>query len=155
MKSIEERKNTQILITGAGGMIGSQIISKLYASGYDVTGLYKIQPVLTLPWKIIASDLVAENLSDKLKDFSFNVIIHCAANIPQNLEDSFDAYTVNHKIDENVLDYLKNNNSGIIYMSSTSFILGKRDDEKKENDSIIVGDLYSKGNLKRKMQLQN
>ena len=77
----------KICVTGASGYLGTKLIKKLINSGFEVF------PILRTKSKefedntnCLVEDLCnREKLSIKLKEFSPDIVIHCAAHIPKSL----------------------------------------------------------------------
>jgi nucleoside-diphosphate-sugar epimerase len=112
----------KILITGAGGLVGSTIIELLNSRQYKVLGLYNTQNVLNFAWEAISADLTSQSLTSLLAKFEdLTTIVHCAAKLPTNSAEFSKVFEINKKIDENVLNFLRTRQDiKLIYISGTS-----------------------------------
>ncbi|MCX6986086.1 MAG: NAD-dependent epimerase/dehydratase family protein [Lentisphaerae bacterium] len=76
-------KATKILITGAGGFIGRNLVPLLLENGYEVTALIRPSSDMSSMKKLNIGFLVdpgsAESLTEKLKDVNVGGIIHLAS----------------------------------------------------------------------------
>ena len=72
-------KETKILVTGAGGFIGRNLVPLLLENGYEVTALIRPSSDMSSMKKLNIGFLVdpgsAENLTEKLKDGNIGGII--------------------------------------------------------------------------------
>lgn len=74
----------KVLVTGAGGMVGSHMVELLYNRGDDVIGIWhknkKNIELITLPIKFVQCDLrYAQGIDDLIMDFMPDQIYHLAA----------------------------------------------------------------------------
>lgn len=106
----------RVLVTGAGGFIGSHIARYLNANGFDVTG--------TCHTSIVKAeyDLVRLDLSTAIPDIgTFDVIVHAAGSLPQNKCEYKEFKHNNIDSMENLLVYAKQYGiKKFIYLSSIS-----------------------------------
>lgn len=81
----------KILVTGAGGFIGSSLCSALFQDGHDVLGLDLCIPKVGVPYHQIQCDLLTIDLSKILEDVKPDWILHCAgnANVGLSIQDPF------------------------------------------------------------------
>jgi UDP-glucose 4-epimerase len=142
--------NTKIVVTGAGGLIGSQTIKLLYTLGYPVIGVYRKELYEKPHWECVYTDLSANSLNGLIDNVS--VVIHCAAAIPKNFNETDVIYQQNKNIDKNVLDFVTANNAGIIFISSTS-LYGATGKLNFEEDIIIIKDKYSLGKFETELNI--
>ena len=136
--------NKKIIVTGAGGLIGSYAIERLHQSGYEVLGLYHQQTSKNTAWPIGIIDLAKEDLKRVTGSHSIDAIVHCAAVIPKSFSECGDVYLINKNIDDNVLNYIRQSEARLIYVSSTS-LYGKKEGVIKERDAVDLTNAYSIG----------
>ncbi len=107
-----------VIITGAGGLIGSSVYALLKTKGYNALALHrKYHNSLG----DIFGDLEDEKFIDTLKDYNPNVIVHCAGALPGVNGNSIStAAKINKLIDNNIINYCKKNNCKLIYISGTA-----------------------------------
>lgn len=151
----ENRMNGKIVVTGAGGLIGSSVLASLVKNSRSVVGIYR-----TLPQNIfeehVCIDLSKKNILNKLSHLlNTSVIVHCAAIIPKSFEYSNDIATQNRKIDESVLNFCEKNRCHLIYFSGTS-IYGQKINGKTldENASLFPTGDYVKEKLEMEKAIQ-
>ena len=111
----------RIIVTGAGGLIGSAVVRRLYNKGKKVVALYKTPPS-EAAWEKFKIDLSDKNSKEALKQLLSEAIclVHCAAVLPSFFHDSLEAAKVNRQIDDLVVDCCHKADVGLIYMSGTS-----------------------------------
>lgn len=143
----------KILVTGAGGFLGTAVISRLFEDQYEVVGLYRKLPEDRHPWESIEIDLDDQKLDLSGKDF--DCVIHCAAVIPNDFfgEDTLDIAETNKKIDKNVIDHCSEKGIRLIYISSAS-VYGFTDSKIDEYSPLNPSGLYSLGKLKSEVLIR-
>ncbi len=124
MISFEERRKRRILVTGAGGLIGSEACLHLFGAGYHVLALYRNKPSVSknTPWDKVFFDLETEEAPSLLNSLlPLHAIVHCAAVIPSGFygENAEEAGARNRKIDDSVASILPKI-PRVVYCSSTS-----------------------------------
>jgi UDP-glucose 4-epimerase len=114
----------KIFVTGAGGMIGTYTTQALYREGYEIVALYRKASAQknAHPWKIIEADLLSDRGISELETIHPDVVVHCAAVLPEQLEgeEANKTAEINRKIDNGVLKFCQNHDCSLIYTSSTS-----------------------------------
>lgn len=128
--------NKSVIVTGAGGLIGKAVCTYLHANNLDILAIYHTQPLEEMPWKCMVSDI--ENDTSALPSLAEGHVVHCAANIPKSgtYEHLKEVAGKNKIIDDNILDFVKKNNSTLIYTSGTS-VYGFEQTEKINEDFIV------------------
>ncbi len=115
-------KNQRILVTGASGLIGKNLINRLIQEGYEVMGTDS------------KNDLRDNNVADKLfSDFKPNVVFHLAAKvggIHANSNYKADFYSDNVLINTNVVNASVKNNIEYIFAMGTGCAYPKRLENK-------------------------
>lgn len=112
--------NKKIMITGAGGLIGSSVIKDLADNGFDVLGIYN-QSKATYEWEYIVHDFTTGQLNnDRLK--KIGCIVHCASSVPRDSSqpESELAAARNKIIDNSIIKLATDLHCKIIYLSGTS-----------------------------------
>lgn len=114
----------KIFVTGASGTIGSYAIQALYREGYEIAAIHKKAPTPqnVYPWKIIEADLLSDRGITELEKIHPDVIVHCAAVLPEKFEgeQANKIAEINRKIDNGVLKYCQDHDCRLIYTSGTS-----------------------------------
>lgn len=110
----------KILVTGANGLIGSHVVNLLWEKEFNVYGLYRKFPSNKMEHHIINGDLLLDETIKKLKKLNFDVVVHCAAEVPNHFNNSKEIAMRNRYMDDNILELCKEKNCKLIYMSSTS-----------------------------------
>jgi len=110
-----------VLVIGASGLVGNSVCREFLNNNFIVTGLvYKTSALIDhISYKEISINLISESLS-KISD-KFDLVIHCAAIIPNgNLSDE-DLFFDNQSIDKNVLLFCETHHIRLIYFSTVFF----------------------------------
>lgn len=123
-----------ILVTGAGGFLGSHIVKQLLDKGYHVTGLARNEypEIISMGVDWIKCDLTSHDEIDNIDLTKFSAIIHTAAlaGVWGN-EEKF--YQINYEGTINLVNaMIEQKVKNLIYTSSPSVVFGK--------DDIINGD---------------
>jgi UDP-glucuronate decarboxylase len=112
------------LVTGGDGLIGSHTARLMWDRGYPVTVLYREldERSAPFPWDVIQGDLVHESTLKKLGAVEFDVVVHCAAVLPEQFygPDAEHTAQTNLLIDERVIGLCRTKESCLVYMSSSS-----------------------------------
>ncbi len=113
----------KIVVTGAGGFIGSHVCQALFKNKFFITALYKkaIHKKNCL-WEAVESDLLLDSSDDLLATLKPTTIIHCAAVLPKQFygQDADKVSKLNRIIDDKVIKYCSLNKCRLIYASSSS-----------------------------------
>ena len=144
----------KVLVTGAGGLIGSATVGLLWRQGIQVTGLYKGNTSESLKWPVLVGDLAGIPLGNIAGiDIPFKTIIHCAAHLPAGTDDLATAAQVNAKIDSNVVHYASAFGSRLIFISGTSVYGCSKDLCQEESPADPIGP-YVLEKLKSEKEIQ-
>ena len=137
----------KILVTGAGGLIGSAVVEVLSDCNYKIISLYsKTNPVVTVVGNYLQGNLFDSNFIEELEKENFNVIVHCAALIPvQNTPKELEEIAKKNKIiDNNIIRLCKKQQIKLIFMSSTIVYGYNRDIPISEETNLIPEGSYGK-----------
>ena len=85
----------KLVVTGAAGHLGSQLIPQLLADGFDVTGVDMVEPSTTTGYRFVRADLTARQ-DQEAAITGAQLIVHCAAIQP------WKAYPDEQYLDANV-----------------------------------------------------
>lgn len=126
----------KILVVGASGLVGNSVCREFLSNNFNVTGLvYKTSALIDhINYKEISINLISESLS--VISNKFDLVIHCAAIIPNgNLSDE-ELFINNQSIDMNVFVFCETNNIRLIYFSTVFFYNEENTGSINENCSI-------------------
>lgn len=147
----------KIIVTGAGGLIGSCLTSYLRSCRYDITAIYYHNVLKDCSESYIKMDLSNEDSYRMLELMPIDMIIHCAAAVPTSFygESAEKTSEINRIIDNNIIDFCERKGIRLIYMSSCS-IYGLDHQESKNEKSIVspIG-FYAKGKYEAEEKILN
>lgn len=140
---------SRIVVTGASGLLGSEVCNVLSEKGYSFTAIAHSKKTTFKNAENIRLDLSNPDFIETLLSLKPRNIIHCASLIPGvgNFSDE-QIFTKNRLIDQHIFEVCGRSGSRLTYISSTSvygFPLTKlvsEEDQIGENLS-----LYSQGKL--------
>jgi len=104
----------KVLVTGAGGFIGSRLTKKLVLEGHDVYGVFHDSPCQIDGIQIINADLTKDDFD--IPDVEFDVVFHLAAATPL-VKDKKKQKRINYEGVVNLFEKIKNKTNFIIYAS--------------------------------------
>jgi nucleoside-diphosphate-sugar epimerase len=104
----------KVLVTGAGGFIGSRLCKKLILEGHEVYGLIHNSPAQTKSIQIINADLTKNDFV--IPDVKFDVVFHLAAATPL-VKDKKKQRRINYDGTVNLFEKIKDKANFIIYAS--------------------------------------
>lgn len=118
-----------ILVTGATGFIGNHGILNLLNKGIEVLGITRNNNNVNFP--SINIDISNKNELTKINP---TCVVHTAANIPKSENDFKFSAKINSEIDNNIIEFCREKNLPLIYISSTSIygITNEMIDEETE-----------------------
>ena len=127
----------RILVTGAGGLIGSQVLKRLHDSGDEVFGIYRQPPIKEIAGNYSVVDLLSEDALDRLFEAGeFDAVVHCAAVLPGTSLSGIGKVSRNREIDEVVAKFCSKLNAIGVYISS-SIVYGN-DLRRAPNEGAMV-----------------
>jgi nucleoside-diphosphate-sugar epimerase len=104
----------KVLVTGAGGFIGSRLAKKLILEGHEVYGTIHDSPSQVEGMQIINADLTNDEF--EIPDVKFDVVFHLAAATPL-VKDKKKQKRINHDGTVNLFNKIKDKTEFIIYAS--------------------------------------
>ncbi len=104
----------KVLVTGAGGFIGSRLCKKLISEGHEVYGIIHNSPSQTEGIQIINADLTKNDFV--IPDVNFDVVFHLAAATPL-VKDKKKQKRINYEGTVNLFEKIKNKTKFIVYAS--------------------------------------
>ena len=104
----------KVLVTGAGGFIGSKLCKKLISEGYEVYGIIHNNPSKAEGIQIINADLTKNDFV--IPDVKFDAVFHLAAATPL-VKDKKKQKRINYEGTVNLFEKIKDKTNFIIYAS--------------------------------------
>ena len=104
----------KVLVTGAGGFIGSKLCKKLISEGHEVYGVIHNSPSKVEGIQIINADLTKNDFV--IPDVEFDVVFHLAAATPL-VKDKKKQKRINYEGTVNLFEKIKDKTNFIIYAS--------------------------------------
>ena len=104
----------KMLVTGAGGFIGSRLSKKLISEGHDVYGVFHESLCQIYGIQVINADLREDNFD--IPDIEFDVVFHLAAATPL-VKDKKKQKKINYDGTVNLFNKIKDKTDFIIYAS--------------------------------------
>jgi nucleoside-diphosphate-sugar epimerase len=104
----------KVLVTGAGGFIGSRLCKKLISEGHEVYGVIHNSPSQTEGIQIINADLTKNDFI--IPDVKFDVVFHLAAATPL-VKDKKKQKRINYEGTVNLFEKIKDKTDFVIYAS--------------------------------------
>ncbi|MDO8496900.1 MAG: sugar nucleotide-binding protein [bacterium] len=122
--------NNQVVITGASGLLGSQLAQTFKDKKYEALAVFNQKPeLMTSGMEAVKCDISSrdEVMSLKSKIKSSSLIIHCAAITDVDLceKDKNLCSSVNIEGTKNICELANKNKSQLIYISTSSVFDGK------------------------------
>lgn len=126
-----------VLVTGASGLIGSAISKYFLSKNCFVTGIVNKESafISNSSYKEISLDLVAESFD--LEEKRFDLVVHCAAVIPNGILSVEELFNQNQRLDKTVINFCKKNKIKIIFFSTAFFYTENNFNKIYETSSLI------------------
>jgi len=141
----------KVLVTGAGGFIGSKLSEKLISDGHDVYGIIHESPSKVDGIQVINADLTTEDL--EIPEVRFDVVFHLAAATPL-VKDKKIQKRINYDGTVNLFNKIKEKTDFIIYASGLG-IFGNPDGIVDEQSPIKPDTDFVKIRLEAQKFLEN
>ena len=138
---------TQVFITGASGLLGSQLVQTFKNQGYEVLAIFHQNPELIgSDINKIQCDISSEEAALSLKEYiKFpSLIVHCAAitNVDLCEKDKELCKAINIDGTKNICELARQTKSRLIYISTSSVFDG-REGNYKESDKTNPINYYN------------
>lgn len=140
-------KTGKILVTGASGLLGLELVRHLGSRGYNVVGTYNSNPKLTdRSYKNLKCDVgnagSIASLAEKIG--KVNVIFHCASmtGIDKCEKNREECWRTNVLGTRNIVDLTKKNKAKLVFISTGSVFSGETGNYK-ESDTPDPKNFYS------------
>lgn len=140
----------RVLVTGASGLLGGNIMM-LVSGDWDVVGIvhhHQIKPPAK-NIRLIAGDLLSEQLSDLIKDFTPDAVIHCAAqtNVDRCDRERTEAYRLNVEMTSRMVAFCAKTGSHLVHISTDHFFDGNIVGAHKEHEAPAPVNYYGETKL--------
>ena len=141
----------KVLVTGAGGFIGSRLSKRLISEGHDVYGTFHESPSQVEGIQIINADFTNEDF--EIPDVNFDVVFHLAAATPLT-KDKKKQKKINYEGAVNLFNKIKEKTGFIIYVSGLG-VFGNPKGIVNEQSSIKPDTDFVKIRLEAQRFLEN
>ena len=122
----------KVLVTGAGGFIGSRLAKKMISEGHEVYGVIHDKPSQTEGIQIINADLTKNDFV--IPDVKFDIVFHLAAATPL-VKDKKKQKRINYEGTVNLFEKIKDKTDFVIYASGLG-VFGNTNEMVTEQSSI-------------------
>lgn len=122
----------KVLVTGAGGFIGSRLAKKLISEGHEVYGTFHESQSQTDGIKVINVDLTSQDF--EILDTKFDVVFHLAAATPL-IKDKKKQKRINYDGTVNLFNKIRDKTDFIIYVAGLG-VFGNQDGIVNEQSPI-------------------
>ena len=141
----------KVLVTGAGGFIGSRLSKRLISEGHDVYGTFHESPSQVEGIQIINADFTNEDF--EIPDVNFDVVFHLAAATPLT-KDKKKQKKINYEGAVNLFNKIKEKTGFIIYVSGLG-VFGNANGIVNEQSPIKPNTDFVKIRLEAQKFLEN
>lgn len=125
-----------VLVTGAGGFLGSYLLKGLLKEGFKVIGLY--HNGISNDRMQIIGDLLSPETFERVMSLNIGCIVHAAAVIPQQFlgQEAEDAAKKNLMMDKKVIELCNEKKIHLVFLSSSS-VYGLKFNTPRREDSLV------------------
>ncbi len=112
-----------ILITGAGGLIGGEVLRAFQDSKHQITGIFRTTPInFKSRAELTYADLSNSQSDSVLQRLNPDCVVHCAAQMPASFDGEYArrAAEENSFIDHRIRKFCESKSIRLVYCSSTS-----------------------------------
>jgi dihydroflavonol-4-reductase len=141
----------KVLVTGAGGFIGSRLSKKLISEGHDVYGVFHESPCQINGIQVINADLTDSNFI--IPDVEFDVVFHLASATPL-VKNKKEQKRINYEGTVNLFEKIKHKTDFIIYASGLG-VFGNAKEVVDEQSRIQPDTDFVKIRLEAQKFLEN
>lgn len=140
----------KVLVTGATGFIGGEIISKLISESLKVVGLSRSRAIQTSQFKILKADITNDEEIKRIAEGeSFDAVIHCAGLAHQfGIVEKEHFENINVRGTRNILELaVKTKAEHFIFLSTTA-VYGLQNKPMDESSNCNPENFYAESKLK-------
>ena len=144
-----DRDSGMILVTGASGLLGANLVSLAQEQGREVVGLYRRHPVRVDGVKLLPADLANQAETERiLKELEPSAVVHCAAltDVDWCEEHPDEAYLVNVTVPATIAGITSRMGVRLLHISTDSVFDGERGNYA-ETDTPAPVNVYSRTKL--------
>ena len=142
--------DSKILVTGAGGFIGSSLVQKLCDSNSQVFSLIRDKEKANHQSRIILADIADSDM--RIPDEKFDVVYHLASLTPHE-KNKKKLEQVNYHGTRNLFETVKNRTKKIVYVSGLT-VFDSQYERIDENTPINPDTYYTKLRVKAQRYLE-
>jgi dTDP-4-dehydrorhamnose reductase len=145
----------KILVTGAAGLLGSNVVFEGLNQNYEMYGCYLNNKVKIPNANLIKLDLSKETAIKEIEKINPDCIIHCAGlvNLDSLEQNPLEAESHIVKATKNVAIASKKTNSQLIYISTDALFDGKKGNYTEEDTPNPIN-VYGKAKLKAEEEIK-
>lgn len=144
----------KIIVTGAGGLIGSHAVKVLCEKEYRVIALHRRLDQPRISHDVVQGDLLSDSVLHTLSPITFDLIVHCAAVLPsRSCGDADQAAKSNLAMDERILRVCMDRGCHLVYLSGTSVYGGRIERALDEESEVSPVGPYLKAKVQSEKRI--